>query len=52
MGILGRIKDYIEKGNFDFKGVRYVVLDEVDRMLDMGFVEDVEIIILFVYNNG
>nr|XP_034313148.1 nucleolar RNA helicase 2 isoform X2 [Crassostrea gigas] len=52
VGTPGRIKDHIEKGNLDFKGVRHVVLDEVDRMLDMGFAEDVETIISSAYNNG
>lgn len=51
VGTPGRIKDHIEKGNLDFKGVRHVVLDEVDRMLDMGFAEDVETIISSAYNN-
>ncbi|XP_048758389.2 nucleolar RNA helicase 2-like [Ostrea edulis] len=49
VGTPGRIKDHIEKGNLDFRGVRHVVLDEVDRMLDMGFADDVETIISSAY---
>ncbi|XP_061181669.1 nucleolar RNA helicase 2-like [Saccostrea echinata] len=49
VGTPGRIKDHIEKGNLDFSRVRHVVLDEVDRMLDMGFAEDVETIISSAY---
>ena len=52
VGTPGRIKDHIEKGNLDFRGVRHVVLDEVDRMLDMGFADDVETIISSAYQTG
>lgn len=33
----GRLIDHMERGNTDFSGVEQVVLDEADRMLDMGF---------------
>lgn len=33
----GRLVDHIEKGNPDFKDLEVLVLDEADRMLDMGF---------------
>lgn len=39
VGILGCIKDYIQNGKLDFIKFKYVVLDEVDQMLDMGFVD-------------
>ena len=29
--------DFVEKGKVTFKDVKYLVLDEADRMLDMGF---------------
>jgi ATP-dependent RNA helicase RhlE len=41
----GRLLDYIGQGEISLKGVRYLVLDEVDRMLDMGFLPDVKRII-------
>lgn len=42
VGTPGRILDHLERGTIDFSSLRWVVLDEADRMLDMGFVEDVE----------
>ena len=41
----GRLLDHIEKGNLDLSNIQYLVLDEVDRMLDMGFLPDVKKII-------
>lgn len=41
----GRIKDLMQEGSCDLSGVEYLVLDEADRMLDMGFEEDVRAII-------
>lgn len=41
IGTPGRIKDHLERGTLDLSGFDTVVLDEVDRMLDMGFVDDV-----------
>ncbi|HSX00415.1 MAG TPA: DEAD/DEAH box helicase [Patescibacteria group bacterium] len=41
IGTPGRIKDHLERRSLDLSGFDTVVLDEVDRMLDMGFVEDV-----------
>jgi ATP-dependent RNA helicase RhlE len=40
IGTPGRIKDHIESRNLNLGGYRSVVLDEADRMLDMGFVND------------
>ncbi|MBE9538153.1 MAG: DEAD/DEAH box helicase, partial [Proteobacteria bacterium] len=37
----GRLLEHCEKGSTDFSGLRTLVLDEADRMLDMGFREDV-----------
>lgn len=42
IGTPGRIKDHIEQGTLDLSSFNIVVLDEVDRMLDMGFVADVK----------
>ncbi|MCS7277760.1 MAG: DEAD/DEAH box helicase [Aquificaceae bacterium] len=45
VGTPGRIKDLIMRGLFNFETLKYFVLDEADRMLDMGFIEDIEWII-------
>jgi len=41
----GRLLDHMEKGNLSLDKIRFLVLDEVDRMLDMGFLPDVKKII-------
>lgn len=41
----GRLLDHLEKGNIDLSEMKFLVLDEVDRMLDMGFLPDVKRII-------
>jgi ATP-dependent RNA helicase DBP3 len=41
----GRIKDLVQQESCDLSEVAYLVLDEADRMLDMGFEEDVRFII-------
>ena len=40
----GRLVDHIEKGSTDFNDLEFLVLDEADRMLDMGFSEDMALI--------
>ncbi len=40
----GRLIDHIQRGRIDFKRLEMLVLDEADRMLDMGFIDDVETI--------
>ena len=45
VGTPGRILDHIERGTIRFGRVRTLVLDEADRMFDMGFKDDVERII-------
>ena len=37
----GRLLEHMDKGNVKLSGVEFVVLDEADRMLDMGFISDV-----------
>jgi ATP-dependent RNA helicase RhlE len=37
----GRLLDHIEQGNCRLDAIKYLVLDEADRMLDMGFLPDV-----------
>jgi len=41
----GRLLDHLGRGNADLRGVEVVVLDEADRMLDMGFLPDVRRIV-------
>ncbi len=45
IGTPGRIKDHIERGTLALGNVSTVVLDEVDRMLDMGFIVDIRTIL-------
>ncbi|HJR90051.1 MAG TPA: DEAD/DEAH box helicase [Aeromicrobium sp.] len=42
VGTPGRIMDHLDKGTLDLSAIRFVVLDEADEMLTMGFAEDVE----------
>jgi ATP-dependent RNA helicase DDX21 len=44
VGTTGRVMDHIRRGNIDFTKMRAVVLDEADQMLNMGFAEDIEVI--------
>ena len=47
-GTPGRVKDLVERRLLDLSPVNTVVLDEVDRMLDMGFVQDMKHILSLV----
>jgi superfamily II DNA/RNA helicase len=40
-GTPGRVYDHIQHGNLDTRHIRFLVLDEADRMLDMGFLDQV-----------
>ncbi|MCX4095964.1 DEAD/DEAH box helicase [Nocardia sp. alder85J] len=42
VGTPGRVIDHLERGTLDLTQLRYLVLDEADEMLKMGFQEDVE----------
>ncbi|MGR3379036.1 DEAD/DEAH box helicase [Salipiger abyssi] len=42
VGTPGRLSDHIRRGSLDMTGLRAVVLDEADEMLDLGFREDLE----------
>ena len=42
VGTPGRVIDHLEKGSLDLSNLQYLVLDEADEMLRMGFAEDVE----------
>ena len=45
IGTPGRLLDHIRRGTIKLDGVKFLVLDEADEMLDMGFIEDMEEII-------
>jgi len=42
----GRLKDHLDRGSMDLARVELLVLDEADRMLDMGFQEEIDSILL------
>jgi ATP-dependent RNA helicase DeaD len=42
VGTPGRLRDHLERGALDLSSLKFVVLDEADEMLDMGFREDLE----------
>ena len=45
VGTPGRIMDHLKRGTLDLSELRFLVLDEADEMLNMGFAEDVETIL-------
>ena len=51
VGTPGRINDHLKRKSLDLSNVRYLVLDETDRMLDMGFTPQIELILKFVPKN-
>jgi superfamily II DNA/RNA helicase len=48
----GRLKDIVDKGKLDLTKIKHVILDEVDRMLDMGFIDDVEEILGHIFTTS
>lgn len=44
----GRLIDHVKHGSIQLENVKYVVLDEADRMLDMGFIDDIKFILFYV----
>ena len=45
IGTPGRVMDHMRRGTLKLSNINYVVLDEADVMLDMGFVDDIETIL-------
>lgn len=41
IGTVGRLKDYLDQGVYSFYALDCVVLDEADRMFDLGFIDDI-----------
>ena len=51
VGTPGRVMDMQGRGGISFEGLRFVILDEVDRMLDIGFRDDIRNILKLVKND-
>ncbi len=51
VGTVGRVLDLIQRASLILHGCRFVVLDEADEMLDLGFLEDVERILALTPNS-
>lgn len=51
VGTPGRIKDHLDRQTLDITQITTLVLDEADRMLDMGFQDDIEDIISYTPTN-
>lgn len=45
IGTPGRIIDYLKQNLFDFKSVEVVVIDEADRLFDLGFIKDIRFLL-------
>ncbi len=45
VGTPGRVIDHLNRGTLDISQLKYLILDEADEMLNMGFIEDIEDII-------
>ena len=45
VGTPGRIMDHLERESLDLTGLKTLVLDEADRMLDMGFMDDIRTVV-------
>ena len=48
VGTPGRINDHLKRRSLNLSKVNYLVLDETDRMLDMGFTPQIELILKFI----
>lgn len=51
VGTPGRIQDHLDRRTISFENIKYLVLDEADRMFDMGFVDAVEKILTHTPKN-
>jgi ATP-dependent RNA helicase DeaD len=45
VGTPGRVLDHLNRGSLDLANLEFLILDEADEMLDMGFIEDIEAIL-------
>lgn len=44
----GKLLSHLKLGNVNFENIKHLILDEADRMLDMGFIEDIQTIISYL----
>ena len=51
VGTPGRINDHLKRKSLNLSATKYLVLDETDRMLDMGFTPQIEMVLKFVPRN-
>ena len=51
VGTPGRINDHLKRKSLNLSATKYLVLDETDRMLDMGFTPQIEMVLKFVPKN-
>ncbi len=51
VGTPGRINDHLKRKSLNLSATKYLVLDETDRMLDMGFTPQIEMVLKFVPND-
>jgi len=52
VGTPGRIMDHVNRGNLNLTALKYVILDEADRMLEVGFAEAVDELLGTLYESG
>jgi ATP-dependent RNA helicase DeaD len=45
IGTPGRLMDHLEKGTLNLQHIKTIIMDEADRMLDMGFIDDIKTIL-------
>ena len=46
VGTTGRVLDHMERGNLNFSNLKSLILDEADQMLNLGFKEDIDRILI------
>jgi len=51
VGTPGRMLDHIRRKTIDFRAMRFLVIDEIDKLFEMGFIDDVEEIVSYVPKN-
>jgi superfamily II DNA/RNA helicase len=47
----GRLMSHLKMGGVNFKNLKHLILDEADRMLDMGFIDDIKTIVSYLPKN-